>query len=108
MRSAATGGLQGVTLRFSVVGPILRDDLPGLCDRVCALFALHRPALALCDVATVTADAVTVEALSKLQLAARRYGCRVELEHASVELVDLVAFMGLADVFATPPVDGRS
>ena len=106
MRSADPAGLQNVTLRFAVVGPILREDLPGLCDRVCALLARHRPALALCDVGTVTADAVTVEALSKLQLAARRYGCRVELEHASGELVDLVAFMGLADVFAAAPVDG--
>jgi hypothetical protein len=106
MRSAAASGLQSVTLRFTVVGPILREDLPGLCDRLCALFTRHQPTLVLCDVATVPADAVTVEALSRLQLAARRFGCRVELEHASVELVDLVAFMGLADVFAAAPVDG--
>src|SRR5690242_6034642 len=100
MRSATGGGLQSVTLRFAVVGPILREDLSGLCDRVCALLARHRAALAVCDVATVRADAVRVEALSKLRLAARRCGGRVQLEHASVELVDLVAFMGLADVFA--------
>lgn len=87
------------TISFAVEGPIRRDDVPGLCERVCALLAAHHPALAICDVATVTADAVTVEALSRLQLAARRYGCRVQLENASVELVDLVAFMGLADVF---------
>jgi len=88
-------------LAFSVRGPISRDDLPGLCNRVCGLFTAHRPVVALCDVSTVTADAVTVEALSRLQLAARRHGCRVQLENASSELVDLVAFMGLADVFAS-------
>ncbi len=108
MRSAAAAGLQNVTLRFAVYGPIRREDLPGLRERVCALLALHRPALAVCDVASVRADAATIDALSRLQLAARHYGCRVELEHASAELVDLVAFMGLADVFATAPVDGLS
>jgi hypothetical protein len=87
------------TISFAVTGPITRADLPGLCDRVCGLLDEHRPALALCDVRTVSPDAVTVEALSRLQLGARRYGCRVRLENASPELVDLVAFMGLADVF---------
>jgi hypothetical protein len=87
-------------LSFTVEGPIRRDDLPGLCERVGGLLARHDPGVALCDVATVTADAVSVEALSRLQLAARRYGFRVQLENASAELVDLVAFLGLADVFA--------
>ena len=88
------------TLTFSVEGPITRTDLPGLCHRVCRLLDERRPALAVCDVRTVAPDAVTVDALGRLQLAAQRYGCRVELENASPELVDLVAFMGLADVFA--------
>jgi len=43
-------------------------------------------------------DAVTVDALARLQLAARGYGCRVRLRNASAELLDLVAFMGLEDV----------
>jgi hypothetical protein len=41
---------------------------------------------------------VTVDALARLQLAARRNDCRVRLRHASQELRDLVDFMGLADV----------
>ena len=57
----------------------------------------------MCDVRGVPADAVTVDALGRLQLAAQRYGCRVELAHASAELIDLVAFMGLADVFTRAP-----
>jgi hypothetical protein len=67
---------------------------------VCGLLAAQRPQHAVCDVRDVPADAVTVEALGRLQLAAQRYGCRVELANASADLVDLVAFMGLADVFA--------
>jgi hypothetical protein len=46
----------------------------------------------------IAPDAVTVEALARLQLAARRYSCRVLLRHASSELLELVAFMGLSEV----------
>jgi ABC-type transporter Mla MlaB component len=83
---------------FAVRGPIARDDLPGLCDRVCALLARSEDAVVLCDVGGVPADAVTVDALARLQLAARRYGCRVLLVNAARELRELVAFMGLQDV----------
>ena len=83
---------------FSIWGPIARDDLPGLCDRVCALLREHDADVARCDVRSVDVDAVTVDALCRLQLAARRQGCQVRLRHASTELRELVAFMGLADV----------
>ncbi len=54
--------------------------------------------MALCDVAGVSADAVTVDALARLQLAARRYRCRIRLRGASDGLRDLIAFMGLEEV----------
>jgi len=85
-------------IAFAVRGPILREDLPGLCDRVCTLLTAAPGALALCDVGDVPADAVTVDALARLQLAAGRTGCRVRLRNASPELRALVAFMGLRDV----------
>jgi len=85
-------------LAFAVWGPIRRADLPGLCDRVCALFSEASPTVALCDVQWVEPDAVTVDALARLQLAARRQGCQVRLRNASDELAQLVDFMGLADV----------
>ena len=53
---------------------------------------------ATCDVEGIVPDAVTVDALAKLQLAARRRGCRITLENASPELRELVAFMGLTEV----------
>jgi len=86
------------TITFAVRGPIAPADLPGLCERVCGLLDRSRPEVALCDVTGVEADAVTVDALARLQLAARRYGCQVRLHHASSELVDLLGFMGLRDV----------
>jgi hypothetical protein len=88
---------------FAIRGPIARGDLPGLCDRVCALLTSHAPSIAICDVCGVRADAVTIDALARLQFAARRHGCRVYLRGAAPELVDLVAFMGLADVLVDEP-----
>jgi ABC-type transporter Mla MlaB component len=86
------------TVDFAIRGPIARADLPGLCDRVCALLGGFGAGVVLCDVRGVESDAVTVDALARLQLAARRYACRVRLRHASDELRELVAFMGLSEV----------
>ena len=86
------------TIAFAVDGPIARADLPGLCKRVCALLETSGADVALCDVSGVDPDAVTIDALARLQLAAQRHGCEVRLRHASSELLELVAFMGLSDV----------
>jgi ABC-type transporter Mla MlaB component len=83
---------------FEIEGPILRADLPGLCDRVCGLFERSGSDVAYCWVSGVEPDAVTVDALARLQLAACRHGCQVRLVGASPELLELVAFMGLRDV----------
>lgn len=53
-----------------------------------------------CDAGALAADASAVDALARLQLCARRQGYRVQLEGASDELLQLLAFAGLADVFA--------
>jgi ABC-type transporter Mla MlaB component len=86
------------TITFAIWGPIAREDLPGLSARVCALLERAGASVALCDVAGVAADAVTVDALAKLQLAARRHRCLIRFRGASSDLRDLVAFMGLNDV----------
>ncbi len=85
-------------LVFAIEGPITRADLPGLCNRVCALLEESGAELAFCDVSGIDPDAVTVDALARLQLGARRHGCLVRLRNASEELRELVAFMGLRDV----------
>jgi len=88
------------TLTFAITGPIERSDLPGLCSRVCGLLEGSAADVALCDVTAVGVDAVTVDALARLQLAARRRNCVVRLRNASPELLGLVAFMGLENVLA--------
>lgn len=87
------------TITFAIWGPIARDDLPGLSARVCALISDEDVAVALCDVAGLEVDAVTVDALARLQLAARRQHCRIRLRNASEELRDLIAFVGLDEIF---------
>jgi ABC-type transporter Mla MlaB component len=88
------------TIRFAITGPIARADLPGLCERVCRLLEGSGAEVALCDVSGVPVDAVTVDALARLQLAARRRDCVVHLRDASSELLGLVRFMGLENVLA--------
>jgi ABC-type transporter Mla MlaB component len=83
---------------FAVHGPIAHDDLPGLCDRVCRVFAESSAVELFCDVRSIAPDAVTVDALARLQLAARRNGRKVRLQNASQELLELVEFMALDDV----------
>jgi ABC-type transporter Mla MlaB component len=86
------------TVGFAISGPIAPADLPRLSDRISALLRERGAGVVLCDVQGLEPDAVTVEALCRLQVAARRHGCRVRLRHASAELIELVAFMGLTEV----------
>jgi ABC-type transporter Mla MlaB component len=85
---------------FAVMGPIARADLDGLCARICVLLSGIDTTEVACEVGSVPADAVTVEALARLQLAAQRNGCKIRLRNASPELLDLVDFMGMTDVLA--------
>jgi hypothetical protein len=50
------------------------------------------------DLKGVDPDAVTVDALARLQLAATRLRCGVVLRNASPDLLELVGFMGLAEI----------
>ena len=86
------------TVTLSINGPITRADLPGLSERFRALLSASGAGAVACDVESCPADCVTVEALCRLQLVARRHGCTVALRHASSELLNLVAFMGLEEV----------
>ena len=86
------------TVAFAIRGPIERTELPGLCERVCSLLEVSGADVAVCDVHGVEPDAVTADALARLQLAAGRRDCQVRLRNASTDLLDLLLFMGLRDV----------
>jgi hypothetical protein len=56
------------------------------------------PGLIVLDAGALAPDAVTVDLLARIQLAARRIGLEARLRGASQELLDLIVFSGLADV----------
>jgi hypothetical protein len=89
---------QQSTITFVVWGPIAPPDLPGLCDRLCALIASDNATNAWCDVSGLEPDAVAVDALARIRLAALRFGCAVRVRGCSVELSALVQFMGLREI----------
>jgi ABC-type transporter Mla MlaB component len=83
--------------------PLRRAELPALFERTCELLARERCELLVCEVGGVAADAVAVDALARLALAARRNGCEVRLRSPSRELLALVELIGLAGVLHTAP-----
>ena len=86
---------------LAITGPIAREDLDGLSLRVCGFFSRCIGSTVPCDVSGVPTDAVTVEALARLQWVARKYGCTVVLRNAGADLGDLVALMGLSHVLVS-------
>ena len=53
-----------------------------------------------CDVSSIDADEIALDALARLQLMARRMGVSIELRNARPQLVDLLTFLGLAGLLA--------
>jgi ABC-type transporter Mla MlaB component len=93
-------------IELGTSGRIDRADIPGLCERAHVLLTSEAAGQLVCDLAAIAApDAVTVDALARLQLTARRLGCQLRVEHASPELRGLLAFMGLSGVV---PLNDRS
>jgi anti-anti-sigma regulatory factor len=57
----------------------------------------------VCDLGGVAADCVTVDALARIHLAARRAGVGLDVRHASEELRELLVFTGLSEVLGLEP-----
>jgi anti-anti-sigma regulatory factor len=86
---------------FVVRDPLVRADVQRLCADLGRLLGDGGAELVVCDVgAVVCPDAITVDALARLQLTALRLGCRIRLRNASPELRELIAFMGLRPALA--------
>lgn len=112
MSSAASAGLTIVpqptqpepSTRVLVIDePVAVSDVPRLCALLRAVLRECRAEVVVCDVRALAADAVTIEALARLQLTARLLGRRISLYGASPDLGRLVAFAGLAGVLPTAP-----
>jgi ABC-type transporter Mla MlaB component len=80
-------------------GPVARDAIPAMCERARRLLQGCDAGPVACDVgALAEPDAITIDALARLQLTARRIGRRVELRSACEELEDLLTLTGLLGV----------
>jgi hypothetical protein len=58
----------------------------------------QRPREISCDVGALAPDALSIDALARLQLTAKRHGVHLHLTGASPELEGLLTFAGLAGV----------
>ena len=65
--------------------------------------AAAAPTTIVLDVSAFSPDVATVDALARLQLAARRVGRGLQLRNASRELVELIIFCGLSEVLRVEP-----
>jgi hypothetical protein len=83
---------------FAVGAAVTRADIPGLCAGLASLLRGRGGGVVTCDVTAVARpDLVTVEALARLRLTARRHGWRLVVGGAGPDLLGLVRLLGLAD-----------
>ena len=99
MSSRAGAGLITMAAHFSVGMTVARADVPGLCAALADLLRGRPGSVVICDVAGVARpDVVTVDALARLRLTARRHGCELVVGGAGAELSRLLRLVGLTDV----------
>jgi len=87
-------------------GPITREDIPALCERARALIEDRAVGPITCDVGALDGGAVTVDALSRLQLTALRLGRRIRFDDVPPELLELLRLLGLDEVLPCGPASG--
>ncbi|GHH86482.1 STAS domain-containing protein [Streptomyces capitiformicae] len=80
-----------------LAGPLTRDGVPGLCDDVRALLDATGAGTVVCDVGGIGPPGLaTIDALARMQLAARRAGGRIRLRDPDPSLRALLGLVGLA------------
>jgi hypothetical protein len=88
---------------FPVRSKITRADIPVLCADLAERLRGRPGGVVACDVADLAdPDVVTVEALARLRLTARRHGWTLRVEGADPGLRRLIGFLGLADALGQP------
>ncbi|WP_328494358.1 STAS domain-containing protein [Streptomyces sp. NBC_00414] len=100
MSSARPPGLPNVDATTPAVlvlpGPVARDDVPRLCETVRARLQPSGAHIVVCDVAGLGPPGLTtIDALARMQLAARRAGGRIRLRAPDPALRALLALVGL-------------
>ena len=109
--TAMSYGRRGSLIRVDATQPIVMriagrltpDDVPRLCEelseRLDRADAGEGVTEVICDAGGLThPNLAAVNALARLQLTARRLGCRLRLENAPPELRSLLDLLGLGEV----------
>ena len=82
-----------------VESPVAPADIPAICARARRELEGAAADRLVCDVSGLDeVDAVVVDALARVHLTVRRLGATLELRGADVDLVALLAWMGLERV----------
>ncbi|MFF2998411.1 STAS domain-containing protein [Streptomyces sp. NPDC057950] len=100
MSSGPPAGLPTVDAMTPAVlvlpAPVTRDEVPRLCDAVRARLAATGGGVVVCDVAGLGPPGLaTVDALARMELAARRAGGRIRLRDPDPPLRALLDLVGL-------------
>jgi anti-anti-sigma regulatory factor len=89
---------------MTIDGPVVRGGIALLCDRVRSVLGTRPHARLICDVGGIAEpDAVTVEALARMQLTARQLGGAIVLRNPCADLALLLDLCGLAVVLPLEP-----
>ncbi|MET7616367.1 STAS domain-containing protein [Streptomyces sp. NPDC005408] len=84
-----------------IAGRVSPADVPRLCEELGARLSCSEATEVICDVGELThANLAAVNALARLQLTARRLGCRIRLRNAGPELRALLDLVGFGEVVA--------
>ncbi|NJP32057.1 STAS domain-containing protein [Micromonospora thermarum] len=89
-------------ISFVVGGTPTRADIPALCDELAEVLRGRDGGVVVCDVSLARPDVVTIEALARLRVTARRHGWRLVVSGAGAGLLELTDLLGLTDALFQP------
>lgn len=82
--------------RLVILPPVLRGDIPALCERLREIIITTQSPVVVCDVdAIIQHDLAVIDALARLHLTARREHSSMRLERARPGLMLLLSLTGL-------------
>ena len=95
--------MAGTAIHFALGTTVTRADIPDLCADLADRLRDRPGQAVICDVAGVARpDVVTVEALARLRVTARRHGRRLVVTGAAPPLRRLVELLGLTGLLPEP------
>jgi anti-anti-sigma regulatory factor len=86
---------------IAVAAAVTRADIPALCADLADRLRANTGDVVVCDLTAVTApDLVTVEALARLRLTARRHGRAFTIRGCNPNLGGLIGLLGLGEALS--------